>query len=236
MPNGESELRICYVDAFSGISGDMTVGALVDAGADAEAIRKGLDSLNTGAEFSFERTKRKGIAAIEFRVHGGERTTHRHLPQILRTIDSAALPEAAKQIATAVFESLAEAGAAIHDVDSICDIVATGHALVLLDVDEVRNSAINIGGGTIQADQGILPVPATASAKLLAGKPIYSRGPQVELTTPTGAAILSALSLASGPIPPMYLHSTGYGAGVRDFPEHANVLRVLIGDSHGSTS
>lgn len=237
-------MKICYLDAFSGISGDMTVGALVDAGADPEALRTGLNSLNTGASFSFDRTKRRGIAATKFQVHGGEQKSHRHLPQILKMIDGAELPETAKRNATAVFQRLGEAEASIHGVpidkvhfhevgavDSICDIVAACHALALLGVEEIYTSSINTGGGTVNADHGVLPVPAPATAKLLAGKPIYARGPQVELTTPTGAAIVAALSTASGPLPAMSLLSSGYGAGDRDFPEHANVLRVLIGES-----
>jgi len=138
-------MKICYIDAFPGISGDMTVGVLVDAGADTERIRAGLNSLNTGASFSFEQTRRRGIAATKFQVHGGEQRNHRHLPEILKMIDDADLPERAKRNATAVFKCLGEAEAAIHGVaiekvhfhevgavDSICDIVAACHALSCL--------------------------------------------------------------------------------------------------------
>ena len=237
-------MKLCYFDAWSGISGDMTVGALVDAGAPAEAIREGLNSLNTGAKFDFERTTRRGIAATRFQVDGGEQKNHRHLPQILKMIDNASIPDAAKRAASAVFDRLAEAEAEVHGVakekvhfhevgavDSICDIVASCHALALLGIGQVQNSAINTGSGTVSSEHGLLPVPGPATAKLLAGKPIYARGPSVELTTPTGAAILAALSVASVPVPSMSLRCSGFGAGQKDFPDHANVLRVLIGES-----
>jgi pyridinium-3,5-bisthiocarboxylic acid mononucleotide nickel chelatase len=129
-----------------------------------------------------------------------------------------------------VFDRLAEAEAEIHGVakekvhfhevgavDSICDIVASCHAPAILGIDQVQNSPINTGGGTISSEHGVLPVPGPATAKLLAGKPIYARGPSVDLTTLTGAAILSALSVPSGPVPSMSLRCSGFGAGQGDF-------------------
>jgi len=222
----------------------MTVGALVDAGADVAAIRDGLDSLKTGATFSFHKTKRRGISATKFEVNATEQKTHRHLPQILKLIEDSTIPEPAKKNSASIFMRLGEVEAEVHGVpvekvhfhevgaiDSICDIVAACHALALLGIDAVHTSPINTGSGTVETDHGLLPVPAPATAKLLAGQPIYARGPQAELTTPTGAAIVSALSQSSGPLPPMSLRLSGYGAGNRDFREHANVLRVMIGDS-----
>ncbi len=240
-------MKICYLDAFSGISGDMTVGALIDAGADAGAIVLALEGLGTGAQFKIDKTKRGGLAASKFRVIGGYATGHRHLKNILELIDNSALPDAVKQASTAVFKRLGEAEAKVHDipiervhfhevgaVDSICDIVGACAAFDLLDVDEIHCSPVNVGSGTVKTEHGILPVPAPATAELLAGKPVYARGPSVELTTPTGAAIASALSDEFGPLPPMQITATGYGAGDRDFQEHANVLRVLIGDATGA--
>lgn len=235
-------MKICHFDPFSGISGDMTVGALVDAGADGEALRAALDSLATGATFTFERVKRRGVAATKFRVAARDEKNHRHLPQILDILERGALPARAKQNAQAVFRKLAEAEAAAHDlpvekvhfhevgaVDSICDIAGACTALALLGVDEVRTAAVNVGSGTVNTSHGVLPVPAPATARLLEGKPVYARGPALELTTPTGAAILAALAAHFGPLPALRIDATGYGAGDYDFSEHANVLRVLLG-------
>lgn len=241
-------MKTCYLDAFSGISGDMTVGALVDAGADPEALTRALDSLNTGAHFRFERIKRRGIAASKFHVDGGEAKSHRHLSHILDLLDGSALPARAKENAKAVFRKLGHAEAKVHDmplekvhfhevgaVDSICDIAGACAGFDLLGIEEFYSSAINVGGGTVKTEHGILPVPAPATAELLTGKPVYSRGPSLELTTPTGAAIASTLATQFGPMPSMVISATGYGAGDRDFPEHANVLRVIIGELSGAT-
>jgi hypothetical protein len=124
-----------------------------------------------------------------------------------------------------------EVGAA----DSIADIVGACIALDLLGVEEVHVSAINVGGGTVQTEHGMLPVPAPATAALLAGKPVYARGPDVELTTPTGAALAATLGASFGPLPPMRISAIGYGAGDRDFPQQPNVLRALIGEKTGAT-
>jgi uncharacterized protein (TIGR00299 family) protein len=158
-------------------------------------------------------------------------------------IARAPLSARAQAAASAVFLRLGEAEAAVHGVpiekvhfhevgavDSIADIVGACVALDLLDVSEVHSSAINVGSGTVQTEHGLLPVPAPATASLLAGKPIYSRGPEVELTTPTGAALAVTLASSFGPLPAMRISSIGHGAGDRDFKQHANVLRILIGD------
>ena len=239
---------ICYFDAFSGISGDMTVGALIDAGAPSAAVIDALESLSTGARFEVEKTKRSGLAASKFKVHlSAEPQKHRHLPHILAIIDRAGISKKAKQNASAVFQRLGEAEASVHGVsiekvhfhevgaaDSIADIVGACVALDLLNVNEVCSSAINVGSGTVMTEHGVLPVPAPATANLLAGKPIYARGPAMELTTPTGAAIAATLSTAFGALPPMRIASIGHGAGDRDFKESPNVLRVLIGERTGA--
>ncbi len=237
-------MKICYLDAFSGISGDMTVGALLDAGAPSDALLAALHSLETGAWFEVEKTIRGGVTASKFRVHVGEEPAkHRHLSHILDMIGRAPLTPRAQAAASAVFLRLGEAEAGVHGVpiekvhfhevgavDSIADIVGACVALDLLDVSEVHASAINVGSGTVQTEHGLLPVPAPATAALLAGKPIYSRGPEVELTTPTGAALAVTLASSFGPLPAMRISSIGHGAGDRDFKQHANVLRVLLGE------
>jgi uncharacterized protein (TIGR00299 family) protein len=241
-------MRICYLDAFSGISGDMLVGALVDAGADPARIAEALASLGAGAEVRFEKTKRRGIAATKFTVMAAQAKAHRHLPDIFRLIDQAGLPERVKQNAKAVFQRLGEAEAAVHNVplervhfhevgavDSIADIVGACLGFELLGAEEIHCSPINVGSGTVKTEHGVLPVPAPATVALLAGKPVYSRGPAMELTTPTGAAVAATLAVRFGPPPPMTLAAAGYGAGGADFAEHANVLRVLIGEASGAT-
>jgi uncharacterized protein (TIGR00299 family) protein len=243
-------MKICYFDAFSGISGDMTVGALVDAGADATALTQMLASLGTGATFRLEKTKRRGIAASKFTVDVATAGhPHRHLKHIVELIGAAELlPEHAKQNAIAVFQRLGEAEAKVHDVpiekvhfhevgavDSICDIVGACAALELLGIEEIHSSAINVGSGTVNTEHGVLPVPAPATAELLTGRPVYARGPSLELTTPTGAAIVSTLAASFGAMPPLRLLSTGYGAGDKDFSEHANVLRAIVGERSGAT-
>jgi pyridinium-3,5-bisthiocarboxylic acid mononucleotide nickel chelatase len=238
-------MKVCYFDAFSGISGDMTVGALIDAGAPANELIAALESLGTGARYEVEKTSRRGIAASKFRVHLPDAPQkHRHLHHILEMIDGAPLSSRAKSTASSVFQKLGEAEAQVHGVplqkvhfhevgaaDSIADIVGACVALDLLAIDEVHISPINVGSGTVNTEHGVLPVPAPATANLLQGKPVYSRGPEMELTTPTGAALAVTLATSFGSLPAMRISSIGHGAGDRDFPSQANVLRALIGES-----
>ena len=241
-------MKICYFDAFSGISGDMTVGALLDAGADFQTLNEALSSLGTGATFRAEKTKRKGIAATKFYVEGGETKAHRHLHHIDKMIDAAPLSGSVKANAKAVFRRLGESEARMHAtsiekvhfhevgaVDSICDIVGACVCLDNLGIQSIVCGPINTGSGTVNTEHGILPVPAPATADLLIGKPVYTRGPAMELTTPTGAALVSTLAAQFGSMPAMRIAAAGYGAGDRDFPENANVLRVLIGDTTGAS-
>jgi len=241
-------MRIAHFDAFSGIAGDMTVAALLDAGAPAETLFAGLDSLGTGAHFSAERVKRHGIAGTKFNVEFEEGHTHRHLPHIVKMIDASALPDKAKANAIHVFEVLGAAEAQVHGVpvekvhfhevgavDSICDIAGACYALELLGIESVHCSPVNTGSGTVEADHGTMPVPTPATAILLSGKPAYARGPETELTTPTGAALMAALATGFGPLPPMRVSAQGFGAGTKDFPQMANMLRVMIGEASGAS-
>jgi uncharacterized protein (TIGR00299 family) protein len=237
-------MRICYLDAFSGISGDMLMGALVDAGADPGTIIEALSSLDTGAIFRFEKTMRGSIAATRFLVNGGEQKAHRHFTHILKMIERAQLSERVKRDSTAIFQRLGEAEASIHQVplekvhfhevgavDSIADIVGACLGFELLGVEAIISSPLNLGSGTVETEHGLLPVPAPATAALLTGKPVYSRGPEAELTTPTGAAIAVTLARNFGALPPMNLSRQGYGAGSSEFPNQPNVLRILIGEA-----
>lgn len=225
----------------------MLVGALADAGADRNAIAAAIHSLDAGAQVSFETTKRRDIGATKFRVVVEEAREHRHLSGILEMIAAAELPKRVKDMAGAVFERLAEAEASVHQqsiervhfhevgaVDSIADIVGTCLAFHLLGVDSIVSSAVNVGSGTVNSEHGVLPVPAPATAKLLMGKPVYMRGPAVELTTPTGAAVAVTLASGFGAMPAMKIGAIGYGAGDKDFREHANVLRVIVGEATGA--
>jgi uncharacterized protein (TIGR00299 family) protein len=244
-------VTICYIDAFSGLAGDMLVGALADAGADSAAISRALDSFAIGAVISWDRVQRRGVSATKFRVgvpNGTNATPkHRHLSGILKLIHAAELPASVKTKAEQVFQVLGQAEAAVHGVDiekvhfhevgavdSISDIVGICLAFDLLKIDRICCSPINVGSGTVNTEHGVLPVPAPATARLLEGKPIYSRGPAVELTTPTGAAVVAALAADFGAMPPMRVKSIGYGAGDHDFTEHANVVRVMIGEASGA--
>lgn len=238
---------ICYLDAFSGVSGDMLVGAMADAGADQKAMLDALGSLGVGAAFAFEKVKRCGISATKFHVRLEQAAAHRHLSSILKLIESAALPDRVKQNAATVFRRLGEAEAAVHEVpiekvhfhevgaaDSIADIVGACLGFHLLGVETVISSPLNLGSGTVKTEHGILPVPAPATAALLKNRPVYARGPAVELTTPTGAAVVATMAQDFGAMPPMKISGIGYGAGAHDFPEQANVLRVMIGESSGA--
>ena len=241
-------MTICYIDAFSGLSGDMLAGALADAGADRNAISHALESFAIGASIEWTRVHRRGITASKFHVKSTVSPRHRHLAGILKMIDAADLPPAVKAKSEKAFRLLGEAEAAVHGVDieevhfhevgavdSICDIVGICLAFELLAVERIYCSAINVGSGTVKTEHGILPVPAPATARLLEGKPIYSRGPALELTTPTGAAVVAALATDFGALPPMRISAQGYGAGDHDFADHANVVRVLVGKASGAS-
>jgi uncharacterized protein (TIGR00299 family) protein len=240
-------LAICYIDAFSGLAGDMLLGALADAGADTAVISRALESFAIGVKIEWEGVLRRGISATKFRAIATDPPKHRHLSGILKMIHAADIPERVKTNAERVFRVLAEAEASVHGVDiekvhfhevgavdSICDIVGICLALDLLSIDGIYCSPINTGSGTVNTEHGILPVPAPATAKLLRNKPVYARGPALELTTPTGAAVVAALAQDFGAMPAMKIAAIGYGAGDHDFKEHANVVRVMTGELTGA--
>jgi uncharacterized protein (TIGR00299 family) protein len=227
----------------------MLVGALADAGADHNAISNAIASLESGATVSFEKVKRGGIGATKYHVQVQEEHAHRHLSHIVKLIEKAAIPERARRNAIAVFRRLGEAEAQVHQVpiekvhfhevgaaDSIADIVGACLAFDLLDIGAIVCSPLNVGSGTVKTEHGLLPVPAPATALLLVNAPIYARGPAVELTTPTGAAVVATLANSFGVLPPMKVKCTGYGAGGHDFPEQANVLRVMLGEPTSACS
>jgi pyridinium-3,5-bisthiocarboxylic acid mononucleotide nickel chelatase len=234
-----------YLDCFCGISGDMAVGALIDAGADFDTIREAIASLGLeGCRLEAEKVKKQGIMATQFHVIQDPDVPkpHRHLRHVAEIISRGDLPDPVRQTALETFELLARAEAAVHGctveqvhfhevgaIDSIVDIVAAQLAMHLLGVDEVYSSALHVGAGTVECDHGVMPVPAPATAKLLEGKPVYGGAVQMELVTPTGAALVAQRVKAFGEIPLMAVERIGYGSGTRDVPGRANVLRVMLG-------
>ncbi len=243
--------RVLYFDCFSGISGDMALGALLDAGLPLDALKDALGSLALGqVELRADKVLRAGVSATKFRVvdHAAANADpnhhpHRHLPKIFKMIDESALSAAARDRAKAMFQRLGEAEAAIHQMpvekvhlhevgalDSIIDIVGIAFAMEWVGADRVVSSPLNVGGGMVHAAHGHFPVPAPATLKLLGDAPIYSGAVQKELVTPTGALIATTFASSFGAIPPMTIARIGYGAGDRDHPSTPNVLRVLIGE------
>lgn len=306
-------MKVLYLDCFSGISGDMALGALIDAGADFLAVKKELQKLNleTEYELSWQRVVRCGISAVKidvlhgdrlngchvhrhgdhhgddehhgdehrenyrervgqhgpdghrahrsipFRSHGEENrfsgdhahprhhhhSVHRHYRDIVRIIEKARLSNAVTAVALSIFEAIGRAEAKIHGiplekvhfhevgaVDSIIDIVGTAVCLEMLNIEKVFASPVAVGGGFVRIDHGMYPVPAPATLEMLRGMPLRQTDREAELTTPTGAGILSALAKGFGPVPSMKVEHIGYGAGTNDFPERPNVLRALVGE------
>jgi pyridinium-3,5-bisthiocarboxylic acid mononucleotide nickel chelatase len=238
------KLAIAYFDCFSGISGDMVLGALVDAGGDLRRMESELRKLGLGGwKISAEKVKRKAIFATQVKVETREQHHHRDLAAILKMIDRAELAPRAASRAKAIFARLGEAEAKVHGVpveqvhfhevgavDSILDIVGAAIGFELLGIDEFACSSFDVGAGQVRTAHGLLPVPAPATAELLRDRPTYSSGIEHELVTPTGAAIATTLATRYAEMPAMMLRAVGYGAGSADFSEKANVLRLLVGE------
>jgi hypothetical protein len=282
-------MRIAYLDCFSGISGDMFLGALIDAGVPAQVLEDAVAALDIGARLEISRVDRSGITATKVDVIEGSSTSvgrtllsaqqrqepqqrkheeavplvergtgvsapHQHshgrsLKKIKQIIEQSEISDSAKRTAIAIFQTLGEAESKIHNsdiekihfhevgaVDAMVDIVCAAVGAEALAVDEIICSPLNVGGGTVQCAHGTFPIPAPATLELLHGAPVYSSGIQAELVTPTGAAIVKILAKRFGPFPAMKSPKAGYGAGSRDFPGHANVLRLTVGESEAKTT
>ncbi len=292
-------MRIAYLECFSGMSGDMFLGALVDAGVPVKLLEDTVMALNVGARLEVSRVDRCGITAtkVDVYAHGekdlprevyweqreqrghahehqpdhehahGHEHSHDHprehaktavvrehehshgrsLSEIKRIISGAPISEGAKQNAIKIFEALGAAEAKIHNtdveavhfhevgaVDAIVDIVCAAVGFEALGVDELICSPLNVGGGSVKCAHGDFPVPAPATLELLKGAPVYSSGIQAELVTPTGAAIVKTLATRFSAFPEMKIKKSGYGAGTRNFPGHANVVRLTIGEAAAS--
>jgi len=303
-------MRIAYLDCFSGMSGDMFLGALIDAGVSAKLFEDAVSALDIGARLEISRVSRAGITAtkvdvfvhgekelprevfleqqsrrkhehvhdhehesghkhaaehVELREHNFSQSAHegtragapaphehdshehshgRGLKEIREIIGKASIDEGAKRTALAMFEALGKTEAKIHNndiekvhfhevgaVDAMVDITCSAVGAHALGVDEFVCSPLNVGGGTVKCAHGVLPVPVPATVELLQGAPVYSSGIQVELVTPTGAAIVKTLVKRYASFPTMTIEKSGYGAGSRDFSGHANVVRLTIGES-----
>jgi hypothetical protein len=235
---------IAYFDCFSGIAGDMVLGALVDAGVALETIGAPLEKLPI-EPFQLEavRVERHGIAATSVRVRSAESGVVRTYASVRALIDDAPIPPRAKNMALDIILRLAEAEASVHGrevahvpfhelgaVDTIVDVVGAAIGLDSLGVERVYASAVATGMGMMRTDHGLLPIPGPAVVELLKGVPIYSRGIPSELVTPTGAAILAATAISFGDMPAMKVERVGYGAGTREL-DIPNVVRMLIGRS-----
>ncbi|ABB16071.1 nickel pincer cofactor biosynthesis protein LarC [Carboxydothermus hydrogenoformans] len=235
-------MKIAYFHCFAGISGDMILGALIDAGLDFEQLKADLAKLSLdGYELQVKKVKKQGISATKVDVIIEEEHAHRHLQDIKKIISESSLPEVVKEKSIQVFTRLAEAEAKVHQTtlekvhfhevgakDAIVDIVGAVIGLWRLGIEEVYSSPIHTGMGFTQSAHGKIPVPAPATLELLKGCPIYSEGIEAELTTPTGAAILTSFCKEYGDMPLMEVTQIGYGAGERDL-EIPNVLRLSIG-------
>ncbi len=232
-----------HFDCFSGISGDMTLGALVDAGLSPRALRQGLKALPvSGYRLKVSKVSRGAIHATKVDVVIPKvAEKRRSWPQIRRLLSTSRLPPQVKKQALSVFERLATAEGTVHGhdpatvsfhevgaIDALVDIVGGLLGCHELGVKTFSATSVNVGSGTINAAHGILPVPGPAVAELAKGYPIYSRGPAIELTTPTGIALLTTLTQTFDRLPPMVPGSVGYGAGTADPPDWPNVLRVFL--------
>jgi uncharacterized protein (DUF111 family) len=288
MERSHLNMKILYFDCYAGISGDMTLGALLDLGVDPDRFREELAKLNLeGYRIEIKKSMKNGITGTDVDVilqqdhdhehsedhthahphdhtndHGHDHDHHhshtishdhhhshdasglqRDFKQISRLITDSGISDAAKKMALDMFERLAKAEGKIHNmpfeevhfhevgaVDSIVDIVGTAICIDLLKPDAVMASPVHIGGGMTRSQHGIIPVPAPATLELLKGIPIYSKGFQGELVTPTGATILATLCSEFTEYPSMVLQGIGYGMGKKNF-DFPNCLRVCLGES-----
>jgi pyridinium-3,5-bisthiocarboxylic acid mononucleotide nickel chelatase len=243
-------MKIAYLDCASGISGDMTLAALVDAGVELAQIQAGIDSLGLpGCRIAAAEVKRKGFRATHITVEHQPEHAHRHLHQITAMIDKSRLSDRQKDLARRIFTRLGEAEAKVHGttiekvhfhevgaVDSIADIVGASIGWDLLGVERIMASPVPTGHGFVTIAHGRCSIPAPATAELLTGIPIAASEVEAEMTTPTGAAIVATLVESFGPVPPMRIARIGCGAGTRELAEQPNILRLMVGSATDETA
>ena len=240
--------RLLYIDCVAGVARDMLLGALIDAGADVEHVRSGLDGLAVdGLRLELSRSERHGIACARLEVIAPLERARRRLPEIRELIDAAGLPERARARAQETFRRLAEAEGTVHAIaaeevhfhelgaiDALADVCGAALALEDLGVERLVCSPLPVPRGFVDAAHGRLPLPAPATLALLRGAPLYGVEVSAELVTPTGGALVAALCEGYGPLPPMRLEAVGYGAGARELEERPNLVRVLVGEALAS--
>jgi uncharacterized protein (TIGR00299 family) protein len=241
--DGDAGHTIAWFHCFSGIAGDMALGALVDAGADPDEVRSMLRRLPVGGwDLGFEPVLRCGIAATKAHVHAPETGVVRTAAHIVGLVEEARLPDRVTRRALATFRALADVEGRLHrrppeqvhfhevgGLDAIVDVVGTAVALEILGIDEVRSSSVANGTGMVRAAHGLLPNPAPAVVGLLHGAPTHGIQVAMELTTPTGAALLAATVTAWGPLPAMRVDTSGFGAGSREIDGRPNAVQVVVG-------
>lgn len=242
-------MKILYFDCFSGIAGDMVLGALIDAGLDIDILSRDLKKLKIkGYELKAAKVMRKALSGTKFDClvkHPSCAHSHRSLVEILKLIDDSSLKSTVKENAKKIFNTIGKAESKIHgindkkklhlhelgDIDSIVDIVGVAIAIDALEIDEIYSSPLSFGRTILNTKGGVLPAPSPASLEILKGVPVKVSGVDSELVTPTGAGILKALSKGFGDMPQMKVSEIGYGAGTESLSEIPNMLRVIIGES-----
>jgi uncharacterized protein (TIGR00299 family) protein len=243
-------MRIAYLDCLSGISGDMMLGALIDAGVDIAQIQAGVDSLGLpSCRFVADIVSKSGFRATNVNVQYEPEHVHRHLHHITEMIDQSQLTTNQKDLAKRIFTKLGAAEAKVHGcsiekvhfhevgaVDSIADIVGTAIGWDLLGVDRIECSSIPTGTGTVKIAHGTVSIPAPATAELLTNIPLAQSDIAAELTTPTGAAIVATIVDKFGSLPAMQIKTVAFGAGDRDLESQPNVLRLLIGETEDTSN
>ena len=241
-------MKIAYFDCFSGISGDMIIGAFLDHGVPMDMLKDEINRLNLkDVNLNSEKVNKKGLSATKFKVEFPSEDVHRGLHDINDLIGNSGLSDSVKIKSINIFTRLAEAEGKIHNksvdeihfhevgaIDAIVDIVGSVICLEFLKIDKVLASKISVGSGKVKCAHGVIPVPAPATIELLSGVPIHDSGIHTEIVTPTGAAIITSLATGYGSIPGMTIKKTGYGAGDKDLPQ-SNVLRLIIGEDNSKT-
>ena len=239
-------MRVAHFDCFSGISGDMTLAALLDLGVPSEPVLAGIASLGLPIKIAVEKVRKGGFAATQIFIDAPPQEDHRHLPDIEAILTRGKLTPTQLALALKIFRRLAVAEAAVHGVsveeihfhevgalDSIADIAGSAIALDLLGVEKFTSGPVAVGSGTVKCAHGIMPVPTPATAELLKGVPLRPALVKSELTTPTGAAILTSVVTEYVDTPIMAIEQVGHGAGSKDFLEQPNLLRIFVGQAGG---
>src|SRR5712664_158926 len=242
-------MKTLYFDCFAGASGDMILGALIGVGVDQRTLVEQLQLLGVGGwQIDFERVDRSGISATYARVQTAPEHAHRHLADILKIIYDSGLSDRVKDRAARIFSRLAEAESRVHNqpiekihfhevgaLDAIIDVCGAVIGFELLGVERFVASPLRVGTGMTEMAHGRFPIPPPAVAELLKGKPIYAGDMEGEFVTPTGAAIIAAVCQEFGPVPPMKIEATGYGAGARDHDKFPNALRIFVGETEDAS-